>query len=314
MSRRRTVLGLAVAVLSLASAVAAAPRPAPEWQDHAPMGTRRTESAYAATADRIYVMSGLIPPLVNTPSVEVYDVAADSWSEGPPMPIPVNHAMAAAYDGVVYHFGGYLAVVYGATSTAFALRGGVWEPLPSMPETRAAGAAVAVDGKVYVIGGFSQQGTLATTTLVFDIASGSWSTLPGIRTAREHLTAVAHGRHIYAVGGRKGSPTTNMTIVERLDTRTGTWVPRAPMRKARSGHASAITSNGLVVALGGEAVGEVFDSAEVYDVRRNRWSPLPPLTSARTGLGAAAFGTRVFTFFGASDAGYLNITQSLDLR
>lgn len=278
------------------------------------MAQGRTESAYALSEGRVYVVSGLVPPLVNTPSVEVYDVAADEWSEGPPMPVAVNHAMATAHDGVVYHVGGYLAAVFGATNLAFALCDGRWEPLPPMPETRAAGAAVTVAGKVYVVGGFSQQGTLATTTLVFDVATSTWSTQPGIRTKREHLTAVADGPYVYAIGGRAGSPTTNMTTVERLDTRTGVWTSRASMRKARSGHASASTSNGRVVALGGEAAGEVFDSAEVYDVRRNRWSPLPDLTSGRTGLGAAGVGTRVYTFFGASDAGYLAVTQSLDLR
>ena len=317
MSRPRPLLVLVVALLALAGGVAvAAPAPstAREWQDHTPMSTARTEAAYAVSDGKLYVIGGLVPPLVNTPTVEVYDVDADGWTDGPPAPVAVNHAMAVGHGKTVVHCGGYLAVVYGAINLCFGLHAGMWAPLAPMPETRAAGAAVLLDGRIYVIGGFSQQGTLATTTLVYDIAADSWSTAPGMKNPREHLTAVVHGGQVYVLGGRKGSLATNTTLVERFDPRTGRWTTLAPMRQARSGHASAVTADGRVVALGGEATGEVFDSAEVYDVRRNRWSALPSLTSGRTGLGAGAVGTRVFTFFGAGDTGFLDVTQSIDLR
>lgn len=278
------------------------------------MQLARTEAAYASDGKRFYVIAGFAPSVANTPTVEVYDVEADEWSMGPPLPVPLNHAMAAVLDGEVYVFGGYSALVVGAVNLGWVLRGGSWQPLAPMPETRAAAGVTVHRGKVYLIGGFSQQGILATSTLIYDPESGTWETAPPPPTLREHLTAASDGRYIYAIGGRTGSPATNMTTVERLDPRTGKWSDRRGMLVARSGHASAVSDNGYIVALGGEGLGSIFSAAEAYHIRRDKWVPLPPLDPGRTGAGAAAVGSRVYAFFGASDAGYLATTESFDLR
>lgn len=230
------------------------------------MSHARTEAAYALADGKVYVIGGLGPEVVTVPLVEVYDVASDSWSNAPPMPVAVNHAMAAEHDGVVYVAGGYAAVVFGAVPTFFSFDGATWTALPPMPETRAAAGMVELDGKLYVI------------------------------------------------GGRIGSPDTNLNHVQRFDPSTGKWKELAPMRGPRSGHTCAVTSNDVIACLGGEATGAVFDSAEAYSIRRNRWVPLPPLPSGRTGFGSAAVGTRLYSFSGASDSGYLATMESLDLR
>jgi hypothetical protein len=38
--------------------------------------------------------------------VQVYDASADTWSMGPPLPLPLHHTIAAAVDGVLYVVGG----------------------------------------------------------------------------------------------------------------------------------------------------------------------------------------------------------------
>jgi non-specific serine/threonine protein kinase len=285
-----------------------------EWETRTPMSQARTEAAYATAGDDVYVIGGFVVAVTNSTSVEVYDTAADAWRDGPPLPLAVNHGMAAAAGGEVYHAGGYAAFLYGATNHLVVLRGGIWTPLAPMPETRAAAGMVALGGRLYVVGGFSQQGTLATTTLVYDVAAGTWSTQPGLPTPREHLSVVTDGRYVYALGGRKGDPATNMATVERLDPRTGRWTRMAPLLVKRSGHVTSVTSNGLLVTAGGEYAGGVFDSAEAYDLRRGRRFFLPALEPGRTGFATAAKGTRVYVFSGAGDTGYLDRTETLDLR
>ena len=304
---------LAVAGLLTAAPAQAGRAPRPSWTDHASMAQPRTEAAYAVTAGKIYAVGGFVVALTNSTSVEVYDIAADEWSAGPSIPLALNHAMAATHGGEVYVAGGYLAVVYGATNTFFVLRGGVWTPLAPMPETRAAAGMVSFGGKLWVIGGFSQQGELATTNLVYDPKTAAWSTLPGLPTPREHLSVVTDGRFIYALGGRTGSPTTNMNVVERYHPTTKKWARLRPLLGKRSGHISAMTTNGVIVSAGGEFQGGVIDTAEAYDLRRGRRVPLPALDPARTGFGGVAVGRRVYVFSGASDAGYLGTTQSIDL-
>lgn len=274
----------------------------------------RTEAAYALAGREIYVIGGLGPSLVTVPLVEVYDVASDSWTVAPPLPVAVNHAMAAEHDGVVYVAGGYTAVVYGAVNTFFAFQDGGWKPLPPMPETRAAAGMVEHEGKLYVIGGFTQQGELATSTLVYDVSAGAWSTAAGMPEPREHHMLVEHEGFVYAIGGRIGDPATNMDDVWRFDPRRGKWREQAPMHQPRSGHTCAATANDLIACMGGETAGAVFDTAEAYDVTRNRWVSLPNLTSGRTGFGSAAVGSKLYAFSGAADGGYLASMESLDLR
>ncbi|HEV2755183.1 MAG TPA: kelch repeat-containing protein [Actinomycetota bacterium] len=305
----------ALAVLAaLAVAAPAGARRAPKWKSHAPMRHARTEAAYALDDGRIFVIGGLGPSLVTVPLVEIYDVKADAWTDAAPLPVAVNHAMAASYDGNVYVAGGYTAVVFGAVNTFFMYDGLAWVPLPPMPETRAAAGMVGVDGKLYVIGGFTQQGQLATTTLVYDMDAGTWSVEEGTPDPREHHMLVEHDGLVYVIGGRVGSPDTNVADVDRFDPGTGKWAELAPMHQTRSGHTCAATSNGLIACMGGEMTGAVFDTAEVYDVRADRWTGMPSLPSGRTGFGSAAVGTRLYSFSGATDAGYLASMESIDLR
>ena len=88
------------------------------------MAQARTEAAFAHTKTHLYVIGGLSPSLLNTPSVEIYDARNDVWDAGPPLPVPVNHAMATADEDDIYVGGGYLAAVFGATNTFFVLSDG----------------------------------------------------------------------------------------------------------------------------------------------------------------------------------------------
>jgi non-specific serine/threonine protein kinase len=313
---RRVLLTAAAALALVAPAVAGAVSraPAARWEGVAPMREARTEAAYATAGNDVYVIGGFVVAITNSTSVEVYDTARNAWRDGPPIPLAVNHAMAASYGGEVYHAGGYAVFLDGATNAFLVLRGGRWTPLAPMPETRAAAGMVAVGERIYVVGGFSQQGTLARTTLVYDVASGAWSTAPAPPTLREHLSVVTDGRYVYAVGGRDGQPTTNMATVERLDTRTGRWSALPPLLTKRSCHVSAITSNGLLVTAGGEHANGVFDSVEAYDLRHGRRLRLPALDPARTGFAAAAKGTAFYVFSGAADSGYLSRAEVLQTR
>lgn len=296
------------------SAVVAAPTRAPAtWTQHASMSQARTEAAFAQTGTHLYAVGGLSPSLVNTPTVEIYDFQADSWESGPPLPLAVNHAMATAHDGDVYVAGGYAAVVFGATNTFFVLSDGSWTPLAPMPETRAAGALVTVGDKLYVVGGFTQQGELATSTLVYDVEAAAWSSIEGMADPREHLTAVVHQGDVIVMGGRKGDPATNSRTVERFDPRTGRWSSLPSMLETRSGHACALVADRFVGCMGGEDAYGVFPTAEVYDLRRDRWTRLPALNPGRTGLAAGSYKGRLYSFFGASDTEYLSVTESLQV-
>ena len=320
---RATRVGAALAVVVLALAACGdggtvpEPSPAPHrsvpggWQTLQPAPNQRTEVAAAAAGNRIYILGGFVPPGRTVPVVEVYDIATDSYSRGPDLPIGVNHAMAASWDGVVYLMGGYQGEtdLTRPTDRLFALRESVWEELAPMPEVRAAAGAAAIYGKIYVAGGVGPDG-LAAGTLVYDIAAGTWSEVAGVPTPREHLGVATDGRRLYVVGGRPP----NTDAAEAFDPGTGEWERLPAMPTARGGLAAAGTANGLIVAAGGEAE-QTFPEVEAYDVGARRWVRLNGLPTPRHGLGVVAVGSTVYVIAGGPRPGFAfsGANEALDL-
>ena len=303
----RALLSVAVALVSVACAgdapsVSRDPRVAGRsWERLAPLPTPRTEITTAAVGDRIYAIGGFDAAGDTAATVEVYDAEEDTWTPGPDLPLAVNHPMSAVAHGTLYVLGGYLGPLSDPTDRAFFLRDGRWVELPPMPEPRAAAGAAAVGGRVYVVGGVGPTG-LADTTLVLDTTTGRWRSLPGLLVPREHLGVAAFGGQIYAMGGRTGGIGTNLGETETFDPATGNWRPLSPMPTPRGGLAAAATSNGLIVAPGGEA-DATFAEAEAFDARTERWVILPPMPTARHGLGVAAVGTTAHTIGGGPTPG-----------
>lgn len=71
-----------------------------EWVELAPVPTPRTEVAAVSDGDLIHVIGGFDGGGATVSTVEVYDMGEDGWTDGPPLPIALNHAAAASLDGV----------------------------------------------------------------------------------------------------------------------------------------------------------------------------------------------------------------------
>ena len=94
------------------SAAAAAPLPAAahetktEWGSRAGLAEPNSEMAVAELDGRIYIVGGYPSDRVSVSTVQVYDIAKDSWSLTTPYPMPINHASAVGVDGLLYVIGG----------------------------------------------------------------------------------------------------------------------------------------------------------------------------------------------------------------
>jgi hypothetical protein len=282
------------------------------WRSLAPAPSARTEVVAAADGDRVYVVGGLRTGGANVDTVEVFDADAGTWSNGPALPVTVDHAMATTVDGAVHVFGGYLADRT-PSERAFRLDGGAWREVARLPEGRAAGTAVTSGGTAYVAGGIGPDG-LAGSMLAYDAAADRWSTAPGPPTPREHLGGAGFGGLVYTVGGRVGGLGGNLDAFEAFDPATGRWTSLPPLPTARGGLAATATCNGLVVAVGGEEQ-ETFAEVEAYDVAAGSWRSLAPLPTPRHGLGVVALGGTVYTFAGGPRPGLnvADVTEAIDL-
>lgn len=282
------------------------------WRQHTSAPSERSEVAATAVGQKIYVAGGFAGDGSSVDTVEVYDAATDRWEAAPPLPVPVNHAMAATFDGVVYVFGGYDGTNR-ATRGANRLDGGTWRSLAKMPKGRGAGAAVAIGSQIYVVGGVESGADPATDMLVYTPGSDSWSVQPAPPTPREHLGAAGSGGKLFVVGGR-ASGRGNFAAFEVFDPATSAWSTLPPMPTARGGLAAVGACNGYVVAVGGEAE-ETFPEAEAFDVERGTWHALPDVPTARHGLGVVAVGSSVYVVGGGAKPGLFvsGANESLDL-
>ena len=268
-----------------------------EWGFRANLLINNSEFALAEANGRIYVLGGYPPqqgPNRTSSAVQIYDIASDSWTLGPPLPQPNNHGMAAAVNGKIYLLGGQTTDdQQGATAVnkvyEFDPATGVWTEKAPMPTARSGGVAVALAGRIYVAGGRVPRGN---DFAVYDVATDQWEVLPNLPSQRNHLTGAAINGRIHVVGGRLGNGLSpdKSDAHEVFDPQTRTWTSAAPLLRARSGM-NSVLARGCYHVWGGEApppVGMIADH-DYYDPRTNSWKSLRDMPIPIHGVNGSAF-------------------------
>jgi len=310
MQIRPLLLGLLASLPSLAcgdaGSVGVPPPPGTEgtWAALTPMSEARQEVGVAVIGNRIYVVGGFRTNGSTANTVEVYDVAADRWSFGPPLPVAVNHPGAAALGGLLYVVAGATATGPTAALQAFDPGRNVWEARTPMAVARSAVMTGTLGGKLYVAGG-SPAGQAFE---VYDPATDRWTSLAELPTGRNHLAGGFIGGRLHAVGGR---PPLTLATHEAFDVAAARWGPLAPMPTGRSGHAAALV-RGCLYVMGGEgnpnAGSGTFAENEGYDPRTDQWFRLLPMPTPRHGIGAVVVGDRIYIPGGATIQGFGAVT------
>jgi hypothetical protein len=265
------------------------------WSTRSNLLEANSEMAIVELDGKIYVMGGYPSSRVTQRTVQVYDVAENRWQYTTPLPIPLNHQMAAAVNGRIYVIGGQTDAGNAYTNTVFEYNPVTtnWTMKASMPTSRSAGAAAVIGNLIYVAGARSSPGQ---DFAVYDVSNNQWTTLPNLPTGRNHLAAGAINGKVYVVGGRLGGgfgdPMTN--ILEVFDPATSMWRTNAPMPTTRGG-INGIVANGCFFVWGGEGPSGppnpngMFNQMEMYVATLDRWFRLEPLPTAVHGVTGAAF-------------------------
>jgi N-acetylneuraminic acid mutarotase len=263
------------------------------WQVKAPLPLARSEVAGARLGSQIAVVAGFLADGGSSSRVDLYSPARNRWTTLPPLPVRVNHPMAAGAGGRLYVFGGYRAGVAGPSRGAFVLRGGRWRTLAPLPLGRAAAGAAVVGRRIYVAGGVGPAG-IARSMLAYDLSTGRWRTLPG-PTPREHLGVTTLGGRLYVVGGRvSGTPT---AVVESWSPATGPWRRETSLPEPRGGTGAGVAA-GRIVSAGAESAAGTSNAAYAYDSARRVWTRLPDVPTAQHGLAVVGIGSVVHVIGG----------------
>ncbi|MGH9674344.1 MAG: hypothetical protein ACRD44_14275, partial [Bryobacteraceae bacterium] len=124
------------------------------WSTRSQLLEANSEMAVGELAGKVFVLGGYPASRQTQSSVQVYDPAEDRWERTAPMPIGLNHNMAASTGGKLYMIGGQTtdAGAGNFSDRVFeydpATR--AWRERARMPAARGAGVAVVAGGKIYV--------------------------------------------------------------------------------------------------------------------------------------------------------------------
>ena len=262
------------------------------WGKRAGLLAANSEFALAEAGGKIYVLGGYPSTGQSVRTVQIYDIAGDSWQLGPQLPQPNNHGMAAAVDGKVYLIGGQTTNdQQGATAVDMVYeldpaKGG-WVAKARMPTARSGGVAVVHGGKIYVAGGRVPRGH---DFAVYDPAADEWEVLPDLPSQRNHITGAAINGRIHIVGGRLGNGLSPLKsdAHEVFDPQTRTWAAAAPMLRGRSGM-NGVVALGCFHVWGGEAPTGMTPDHDYYDPRTDKWWSLRDMPIPIHGVVGSAF-------------------------
>jgi len=193
------------------------------WVAHAPKPTGVANAGAAAVGSMVYVPGGYDAAGRVLDMLEIYDVAAETWAQGPSLPAPRCAYALAAIQGRVYLFGGWDGRRY--VDTVFRYDPAVfqWEELAPMPVALGFQAVAVVDDRAYLIGGYDGSREFALC-YEYDASlegSGSpWKERAPMSAARGGAAATAVGASIYVLGG---GWTSFLAYNERYEPRSDTW-------------------------------------------------------------------------------------------
>ncbi len=271
-----------------------------QWSNKAPLLEPNSEMAVAQLDGKIYIVGGYPSNRVSVNTVQVYDIAKNSWSLTTPYPTTINHASAVGLNGKLYVIGGQLNAGnrrkkeksrYTRAVFAFDPSTKTWTSKAPMPTARSAMAHDVIDGKIYVAGGRPPRGH---DFAVYDPKADSWKILPDVPTARNHFAAASINGKLYLAGGRFGGGFRSeiTPILEVYDPSTNRWSAKRPMSEARSG-LNGIAVNGCFHTFGGEhpsaGASGVFPHHEVYNPTSDTWTRLPDIPIPVHGVTGLAY-------------------------
>lgn len=297
------------------------------WRKLPDAPTPRAEHAAAVLDGKIYSIGGYyifnnvdgvaLGPgaLISLDSVEVFDIAAGTWSTGPPYPTTLNHEAAAAHNGYVYVF-------YGQNSYKLNVAKQVWERIASVPHGSITAALNPDNGTIYV-------GASNGRVSLYDPATDVYHGLPAVTPGRSHAATGFVGGKFYFGNGDKGSHAVTTADLDEFDPDANTWTKRTPNPVVR-GSTVGTEWLGRFVVLGGQnqslaatdpnstdyiGFGEpAYDDVHAYDPTTDTWTELPPMPHGRHGFGAVTWEGKIYAVAGAPQEGVSGFAELIVLE
>ena len=233
----------------------------------------RYRYASAVVGDKIYIIGGLTADTATgmLKTTLIYDISANSWSDGPNMATGRSDTCAAVVGSKIYVVAGYQSIdpinvldTVEVLDTAAASP--AWTTAPSLPAKRGDITCASSGGKVYAIGGYYdptgtwKPGAFHDTMFEFTPGAAAWVEKAKMPSSRGDKAAVTMSDgSIIVVGGETHAREEQNQVaahpVEQYYPAHDTWVPKASIPTARFRFGAAQVDD-IVYAMGGHRVCE----------------------------------------------------------
>lgn len=168
----------------------------------APMPTPRRMPHSILYRGKIYVVGGSIASRARVNTLEIYDIATDTWSTGAPMSI-ARECDVALWNGQILALGGYNGDAQsgqGVLSSveSYDIATGKWRALPGLSRPISAHHTIVSGDWVFLFGDY----LTLSRVLAYNARTGVTRELPASGfTPRRHVEAVAYQGRVYIAGG-----------------------------------------------------------------------------------------------------------------
>lgn len=262
----------------------------------APMSEGIFGHAVVALNNKVHVLGGDVAGAAGT-THRIYNVATNSWSDGQPLPVPVNYATAVTDGEQIYVLGGTTSDL--ATVQRYNPATNSWDQLPDLGMGRG-GAGSFFDGaNVWAVAG--GWGSYLTSTEYWD--GISWQNGPSLSLGARTLGVAFGDGMALKVAGWNGDYEDDAEILQVSCPEPpppactfGEWQAVNPLNTPRSrpGLAYAET-NGHFYIVGGESTGSNRDiPIEEFDPDTGDWTDKSLLMTGVSNTDAVAIGSYLY--------------------
>ena len=304
----RALLGLAAALLVLATGAAPQDPPTGSWAMETP-GDMFNQGAAATDGTYLYAIGGLQFGTVTSfpemyQQLRRYDPVGNSWTALATLPVGVFDNAGAFLGGKLYSFGGSDAATGGILNLiqCYDIQAGTWSVLDTVLSSPRQGlAAAALGGAIYVTGGYDGNDILSVVER-FDPSAGTVELQAPMPAALLYhtLTAIEPGSLYVASGFDMGGPVA-ATYAYNAGTDSWSGLPAIQdgdgLEQPRYGAAS-FAINGRVYVTGGS-----YDAGDAltweFNPSANTWARRADMNNARFHHGAAAIGGKGYVYGGS---------------
>jgi N-acetylneuraminic acid mutarotase len=293
------VVGLALGLITAATVFGKTQRATfgsaekPGWRFAPPMLHRRSYTASAEVAGKVYVAAGMVGNSGRPLNLfEVFDPGERAWSDLPLVPEKFSAAAGTALGSTMYVIGGNGdpkdKAVDGRQVFAYNVLTRRWTRKASLPRVRTNLAAVALGKEIYALGGLDP--FFATKSVfVYNPATNRWRTGTPLPEKLHALAAVAFRGEIWVIGGQDAAgKATNRVWIYNPKSRKWRAGPRMPRRMETAG-----------AAVMGDKIHVVLETKYlIWDARTRRWSIGPGLETPRHALAVFAIDGTLYAIGG----------------